>query len=201
MDKATRNLLIFFAVLFTAVVVLLAVFIPRHTEAYLLHACARSDGSADYAGDCFDVTWKDLPIIIGADPAFSPTEDQLKVLKENVAAANRQLKAEFYQLAAEGETPQVVVQFNQAFDETLREPGGETMHWFENSLAVRSEIRIVNVALMQDLYAVLYHEMGHGIGLADDDYAESAMCVPVSDGSMYSDYDVRHLRETYRTSR
>jgi len=189
-----RGMLILFGCLTVVVVGLLVFGIARHTEPTWQHACAMEPtGIADYAGDCFEVRWERLPITVSSNG----DDDQRELLRDAIDSLNDDLGIEALVMAVPAEEAQAFVEFGVAPFPAMRDSGGTTTHYFRDRKAVRAEVRIVNVVLIDQLFAVLRHELGHVVGFADDDYSGVLMSDPTYPGNSLSDYDVRAFRSVY----
>lgn len=189
-------MVIFAAALTAAVVALLVWGISTHDERTFQLACATPpSGIADYTGKCFEVRWVGLPITVSSNGDRS----QQAALLDEIDAMNAALKMRALVPAKDGQVGQAHVYFNVAPWPAMPHAGATTTHYFAGTFAVRAEVRVVNVALEHSLHTVLFHELGHVLGLADDDYAGVAMSVPP--GTRLSDHDVRALRDAYPDAR
>lgn len=185
-----------FAIILAAAVGLWVYGVSTHDEPTLQSACATAPtGIADYTKNCFEVRWKDLPIEVTAPLDVNDRE----LLNNVVEAVNDDLglKRVAFRVLPQGETGTVSIDFHALPIAAMKRSGEVTTHYFTDSMAVRAEIRIINVAFDESRFAVLYHALGHVIGLADENYRGVAMSVPPELGAPYSDYDIDALREIY----
>jgi predicted Zn-dependent protease len=189
-DKVTMA---FSVVLLVVVVGLLAYFIPRHTEAGLLSGCAQEPArSVDLYGKCFELKWRSLPVAVRADSA---NEKQLELFRSAVRDINRRLG---FTALVERSDAENTVAFNQMPITGLPGESGVTMFWVDQDNTLRhTRTAIFNLVFPDILYIAVYHELGHVLGLAHDDYEESVMYKHTRTGTIFSDYDRKLLRELY----
>jgi len=198
-DRVQHKGMLIFTVCLTAVVIGLLIFgISRHTEPTFQRACATEpSGIADYKGDCFDVRWAKLPVLVSSNG----DADQREALAYAMRGVNRDLRRTALRAAEPGEAAQAVFLFNAAPLKVMPHPGAVTTHYFRDGLAVRSETRVINVVLYGIIDGILRHELGHVLGFEDDPYRGVMMSYPTDIGKPLSDYDVKAFRAVYGGAR
>jgi hypothetical protein len=191
--KVSIALILSFAALMVA---LITYGVMSHREPGLLKACAVAPSYyADLSGDCQELKWDLLPVQIRA---VNASADELDIFYHAIEAANTRLG--FKALEAAPGADNVMV-FGEMPPPGLKlAEGAVTQYWLRGEYIDRAEVRIFNIVFPDILYISVYHELGHVLGLAHDDYSDSAMFISPRRDSVYSDSDRALLRELYKES-
>lgn len=207
----TRNImLIVFGILTIGVVVLLILSIPEDAPLHREEA-----GFLEGAP-----TWEQgqLPLVVYATTyrasEFSehgelvpPDSDDLDTVKDVISVVNRRLGFTAFRLAVVPShdilNPEVPLVLGAPVEVGVGGAGGHAQIRLFGITADDCEIETRNTGTSELLWLTLYHEFGHCLGLAHDDFEQSIMRPvqsPTPDGVIppwFSDHDRRIIRERY----
>ena len=205
-----RNIVMYVAVgvIFVAALVLVIFGVVTHTEAGLLTACDGPGGRLDYSGECYDVTWdKDqFPLQVSASTTNPyPPEDPEDATQSVIRLINGRLGFTALEWRGEELSADITVDIAtaQEVDNWMGDSNGSASHMRMPDGTLRCEVATWNTGTLEVLDKVLTHEMYHALGLAHDDFEDSAMFPTVSpDGNRLTrlratDTDRSTLRDLY----
>ncbi len=185
-DKANRPNFIVFGILLVLVAVLMAVFIPRHTEPGLLKACRKeSTGEALYSGSCFELEWE-------RRGPHTVSSNNRELAEDLIDVTNRMLGCKAFVYSDVPGENDVIMLFDTipVPGELPGHGGGVTTHYLSKAdKVVSATVKIANLVLEQDIYSAGIHELGHVAGLAHDDFKSSIMRDPPAEASTFTDDD------------
>lgn len=166
-------------VIFAVTLVLLVFALSKHDEPGLLAVCWE-DGKAHYTG-CQTPTeplqWnkRDFPLRVAVLPVDNqPTTEGESTARLVVRDWNSQLR--FQAFAPELVQPSeanVFLFYGTAYDPSNHE-GGDTSHRMLRN-RMQASVHVASVSTNVIEYRILFHEMGHVLGLAHDPFPASAM--------------------------
>ena len=147
-----------------------------------------------------------LPIAAGTYSSEGDTDltkEHRATLKHSMDSLNRRAGFKVVRWAKEGERGLIRMSLGGPTDETWESPGG---HYVLHGNGATKEwlsctVQTANTGTLELLYLVLYHEMGHCLGLDHDDYKASIMHPTLAMGGTFSpwisDFDKGLLFKTY----
>lgn len=207
LTTASKVMVVGVAVLFLAVIILLPVAILTHHEAGLLTACDTPNGNLNYDGSCYEVTWdrSQFPLTVSVSttnpyPPANPTD----ATRSAVDLINSRLGFTALEMATAADSD-IRIDFEAAQevnDPGMRDPGGSALHHRDHG-HLWCQIRTWNNGTIEMTDKALVHELGHCLGLAHDDFSDSAMYPSLHpDGDhvtrpRITDFDRGILREHY----
>lgn len=174
-----------------AAIALLVVGITTHEEPGLIEGVPQWERS-------------DFPLRVcpSTYPDLIPTPDHSETVWTTVEWINTRLGFRAFRIV--GTDCDVTVVIDAPIEPGWRDPGGHSQIVHTGSHAERCEVTVGGTAGAEDLtLLVVYHELGHCLGLAHDDFRLSIMYPvqePTPDMTLppwFSDYDRRLLRELY----
>lgn len=206
----TRNIvmLVGIGVLTVAALGFIVAGVVTHTEAGLLTACDHPSTRLDYGANCYDVTWErdQFPLQVHATTTNPfPPSDPADATRSVISLLNSRLGFTALQWTDDPATADIAVTIGVAQEVGLwmADANGATSHIRGGDRTLSCEISTWNTGTVELLDKVLTHEMGHALGLAHDDFPDSAMYYTViPDGARLTrgrltDYDRGLLRDLY----
>lgn len=158
-------------------------------------------------------TWEpgDFPLAIEVSsyradaPVPGGTQSDRMAVARVVSRVNRRLGFDAFRVPQRGsaETIRVVLVIGVPYDATWDGPGGDSQIRISGGRAGVCEIRTSNTGTNELLALTIYHELGHCLGLAHDDFDDSIMRAvqrPTPDRQIppwFTDYDRELLRDLY----
>jgi len=170
-------------VAFTLVVGALLIFgVCTHTEAGLMEICWTERGQALYGdSDCSGrevepIRWDHVPIIVGVRSYIDDAQELARA--ERIAASeaqlwNTQLGFSAFRISTE-ESPDVTIVWGTPTEVGETQEGGAVSHLFRGN-RLTADVTISAIAIDSGAARVTFHELGHVLGLAHDDFEDSPM--------------------------
>lgn len=178
----TRDKVMLGGVIALAVVALVLVIVGvlTHTEAGLLTACEQSNGALDPDGDCEEVQWDraQFPLQVHADTSNPfPPNDPEDAAQSVIDLINGRLGFDALEWTEDPTDADVSVEVGAAQEvgTWMGDANGDARHFRRDDGTLRCEVRTWNTGSLEMLDKALTHEMGHALGLAHDDFEDSAM--------------------------
>jgi len=202
--KSKWTMVVAFGLVTIAALVLLIVGVSTHKEAGLLKVCWGSNGNAIYRGcqvPTEDLIWtQGLPIKLKVQ-GYDNDPEELRHAKDTVQSAadfwNRQLGFQAIKVVNDNSYDALLVWGTPS---TGPNEGGHVSHYSLISGGLSAKADIVHTATLRLSYLVTIHELGHVLGLADDDYEASPMNAVTKEFAgvlQVSGYDRAILRDRY----
>lgn len=187
LSTASKVMVVGVLVLILAVLVLLPIAILTHEESGLLTACDTESGSLNYGGACYQVEWEpsQFPLDVYATTSNpEPAAEVGEAVSSAVDLINSRLGFTALRMSR-SVSSDIRIDFETAQDvstSAMTDPGGSALHHREES-GLWCQVRTWNNGTVELVDRVLVHELGHCLGLAHDDFSDSAMYPEVhSDG-------------------
>lgn len=179
MKKRNIVMIVILVALFVAAGVGVLVGVLTHEEAGLLTACERADGVLDYAGDCEDVTWDrgqfPLKVHASSDNPFAPGEPR-EATRSVIDLINGRLGFTALEWTDDTDADiSIAIGVPQVVRTNMDDSHGDTSHFRREDGRLACLIRTWNTGTVEMLDKALTHELGHGLGLAHDDFEDSAV--------------------------
>lgn len=166
--------------LFVAAGVAVVVGILTHREAGLMRACVRDDGRFDYDGDCQDVRLEGRgPFLVDIFDDGTPPQEHRDAVASVIRAINTDVG--FVLLETDDledglclDAAAICVHLDEPYERRFMDANGTASHW-TTPVGTSCEVRTSNTGTGELRHLVLYHEIGHCLGLAHDDFNSSIM--------------------------
>lgn len=195
------------ALLFLVVIILLPIGILTHEEAGLMNACDTPSGALNYEGMCYQVKWErsqfPLDVYISTTNLHPPTDPE-GAAQSAVELLNFRLGFPALRLSPDP-SAEIRIDFETMQDvgrTAMRDAGGDALHHRQDG-RLWCVLRTWNNGSVEMVDKVLVHELGHCLGLAHDNFSDSAMSEELRpDGDLITrpritDFDRNLLRELY----
>ena len=180
METSSKVMVIGIAVLFLVAGILSVVAIVTHTEAGLLTGCARGDGMIDPTGDCDNIMWErsdfPLPVYVSSSNPHPPADPQ-QATQSAIDLINSRLGFTALRQVADVTEARIRIDFEGAAEVggPMSDPGGVVHHRRDAEGRLHCDMYTWNNGSITEVDGVLIHELGHCLGLAHDDFPDSAM--------------------------
>jgi len=207
LSTASKVMVVGVLALILVVLVLLPVAIFTHEESGLMTACDTESGALNYGGACYQVEWAPSQFPLDVYAATSNPEPPAEVgdaVSGAVDLINSRLGFTALRMSS-STSSEIRIDFETAQEvstSSMTDPGGSALHHREDS-RLWCQIRTWNNGTVELVDRVLVHELGHCLGLAHDDFPDSAMYPEMhSDGDRLTrpritDFDRDLLRGLY----
>lgn len=179
LSAASKVMIIGGALLTLAVLILLPVAILTHEEAGLLTACDTPSGELNYEGMCAPVEWEPsqfpLDVVVSTTNPH-PAADPGEATRSAIDLINSRLGFTALRISSSSSS-EVRIDLETAQEvgvSSMHDTGGSALHHREEG-HLWCEIHTWNNGTVEMLDKVLVHELGHCLGLAHDDFPDSAM--------------------------
>ena len=126
-----------------------------------LTGCGEAPGPVDLTGECYPIIWPTTPLTVAVEPGHE--EEVERAMRE----WERQVDRDLFKRVAWEPTADVLVTINECCSDTVL---GATSFYIQPDGSMTSDVRTFNAPTAAQLDCVLFHELGHVLGLAHDDY-------------------------------
>ncbi len=147
---------------------------PAQDNGFLTACDTAVPGPLDLDGECYEVTWPSTPLTVwaGVDEGYidgDPGEVTQRAINrwEHRRPFSDQ---DLFIVVAEPYDADVVVVMNSIPEPDALDALGDARFWRESSGRLRAGVRTYNTASTAQLECVLFHELGHVLGLAHDEF-------------------------------